>query len=227
MTHLGFVDEEEGDVEVNSTGRRTESFAISSGSPSSIKHNVRTGDLFTILASRVYFSKAYSILYATVIVLNALVILWTLFASDGYPRDIWFVLIEICINVAIFGEVVIRMLSQGYKYWQSCSNIFDFFVMSLCFVALCLYFKGPSPAEEVEDLAADMMIGFRNAIQYLRLLLMLKNSKKNQTPNDDIDFTQWNRRTRKADQFVYQEEASPTVRVSACGKILTAGVRRL
>eukprot|EP00743_Colponemidia_sp_Colp-15_P003995 GILK01004307.1.p1 GENE.GILK01004307.1~~GILK01004307.1.p1 ORF type:complete len:230 (-),score=41.52 GILK01004307.1:174-815(-) len=181
-----------------------------------------SADVFINLANRVYFSKLYTCLYLLVIVLNTFAIIWTLRSPKGYPSEVWFIIIEIFINITILGEVALRMVTQRRKYWTSCSNIFDVFVMALCITALILYLRGPSTEEEVEDIAADFMVAFRNGIQYLRLIMFLKNRGKNKPPVDNIDFSPWDK-TKSYQQeasFVYEEDKSPSIHiVSANGKI--------
>ncbi|CAK4099238.1 unnamed protein product [Aphanomyces euteiches] len=74
-------------------------------------------------------------------------------------------------------EVLIRMLALKRKFWTRWSNLFDVAATILSIVSVALYFQQEGVVEELEEVAADFIMMFRNANQYMRLAVFLKNRK--------------------------------------------------
>lgn len=92
-------------------------------------------------------------------------------------------------SVLLTFEVVIRMLAQRHRFWHRWCNVFDAIVVILSLVSIAIYVKGESMFEELEEVATDCLLAIRNAIQYGRLMVFLRNRRLNTQPNDlDIDF---------------------------------------
>ncbi|CAK4083651.1 unnamed protein product [Aphanomyces euteiches] len=69
------------------------------------------------------------------------------------------------------------MLALKRKFWTRWSNLFDVAATILSIVSVALYFQQEGVVEELEEVAADFIMMFRNANQYMRLAVFLKNRK--------------------------------------------------
>eukprot|EP01006_Ploeotia_vitrea_P051586 TRINITY_DN67579_c6_g1_i4.p1 TRINITY_DN67579_c6_g1~~TRINITY_DN67579_c6_g1_i4.p1 ORF type:complete len:216 (-),score=97.04 TRINITY_DN67579_c6_g1_i4:191-778(-) len=147
------------------------------------------------LANRLYFSTVYSALYVVMIALNSVMIVWMLMTPGGYDGSLAFLALQIIVNLVLVLEVLIRLVSQKEKYFQQCSNVFDFFVMTLAIIAQILYIHPPAAAaaaittEEWADIGATAFRILRDGILFARLFIFLKNRKKNKIPEEGIDFS--------------------------------------
>ena len=141
------------------------------------------------VASRVFFSRAYSVFYGVMIVLNLAALVWAL-SADGYPESRSFFLLELIISTALILEVGVRMLAQGTQFFRSCGNVFDFVVMVLCALTLVLYLSGPSLFEEAEDVVSITLNVFRMVVQFLRLTFLVKHRARKGVTRGQVDFTQ-------------------------------------
>ena len=129
--------------------------------------------------NRIYFSPYCRAFYVLLILLNIACIVWTLFQFGSFPTETWFLAIEVSLSAMVKGEVGWRMYLQGCKkFWTSVSNIFDVLVSVACFIALG--FAAADTAVFVEGFSGEVVLVFRTAVQYLRLVLFIKNQRKAQ-----------------------------------------------
>ncbi|ELR18092.1 uncharacterized protein ACA1_367920 [Acanthamoeba castellanii str. Neff] len=129
------------------------------------------------LANRWLHSRGCSLFYVGMILLNLFLIGWVIIAR-GYPTHWFFVTLEVFINVALVSEVVFKLVAQKQRFFASKSNWFDLVVTVLCVVSLGVYFGGPSTMEEINDAVAIFLLIFRYGMQFLRLVLFVKNNQQ-------------------------------------------------
>jgi len=144
------------------------------------------------LADRVLFSTWYYVLYVMVLLTNCLLIIWLLvmIAQDKYSHTAhWaFIFLDVLVNIAFVSEVSLQIVSQKTDYFKHASNIFDTVVMLLSLVTLLMYISKTNEAEEVEDLVALLLMGFRYGLQFLRLISIIKKHKHKVISQKGVDF---------------------------------------
>jgi len=116
------------------------------------------------------------------ILLNITLIIWiiahvAIFKSPNVPRHWLFVTFEIIINAALFFEISLRVASLGKKYLHYWSNRFDVAVLILSLCSLLIYLSALGWFKEIDDLISAGTLIFRYSIQFLRLIVMVKNEK--------------------------------------------------
>eukprot|EP00164_Ancoracysta_twista_P007386 GFYU01010475.1.p1 GENE.GFYU01010475.1~~GFYU01010475.1.p1 ORF type:complete len:273 (-),score=37.25 GFYU01010475.1:538-1356(-) len=149
------------------------------------------------MATRFLFSAPCSCLYLFMILMCLIIIVGQLLGDGKRPWDIIILTLEIIVNVFLVSEVSLRLLAEGRKYWDYCGNVFDFSVMILCIAALvidiqCVSKVGWCTTEEEKygDLTSIVIRVFRDVIRFFRLLLLIKNQRRNQLPDDTaVDFS--------------------------------------
>ncbi|KAG9403445.1 hypothetical protein AC1031_006085 [Aphanomyces cochlioides] len=130
-----------------------------------------------VVASRLYFSAFYRTVYLLMIVSSIACVASTILNHWRTPTSKLFISLEILICSMLVVEVLIRMLALKRKFWTRWSNLFDVAATILSIVSVALYFQQEGVVEELEEVAADFMMMFRNANQYMRLAVFLKNRK--------------------------------------------------
>lgn len=150
-----------------------------------------TSEKCTQFANMILYSRFYIAMFFVMIMINLFIIVWDLKSPTGYPMEWWFILLETIVSSAIIFEVVIRMISQGKRYWLNLWNIFDVVVSFLCIVALSSYLLGPSHILELNQMVVTCLIIFRSCLQFCRLFFILKQQRQllDQRRNR-IDFSQ-------------------------------------
>ncbi|OQS06051.1 hypothetical protein THRCLA_01885 [Thraustotheca clavata] len=154
-------------------------------------HGVSCSEYAMVVASRLYFSAFYRVVYLLMIATSIVCVLWTMLNHWHTPNSSLFISLEIMLCCMLVIEVLIRMLALKRKYWLKWSNLFDVMATVLSVVSITLYFKQESVVEELEEVAADFVMLLRNAVQYARLAVFLKNRKvllpKNEATTIDFD----------------------------------------
>ncbi|KAF0689662.1 Aste57867_18899 [Aphanomyces stellatus] len=130
-----------------------------------------------VVASRLYFSAFYRLVYLVMIASSIACVAWTVLNHWRTPTSNVFISLEILLCSMLVVEVIIRMLALKRKFWTRWSNLFDVAATVLSIVSVALYFQQEGVVEELEEVAADFMMMFRNANQYMRLAVFLKNRK--------------------------------------------------
>ncbi|GBG23970.1 Hypothetical Protein FCC1311_001892 [Hondaea fermentalgiana] len=177
---------------------------------------VRGLDWIYLVANRVYFSKAYSVLYVVMIVLNLIMLIW-LAVKGTEQESAAFVLFEGLITLILGIEVVGRMLTQGRKYWKRWSNWFELIVLVLCIgtVLMAHTTNHVSTSEEMDELLSTVLLVARYVLQGLRLLALLRHRKRLQElkPSHSADMSYDAQRTSSLGiidfDLVDEDEADP------------------
>mmetsp|Transcript_1587 Transcript_1587/g.2508 ORF Transcript_1587/g.2508 Transcript_1587/m.2508 type:complete len:302 (-) Transcript_1587:181-1086(-) len=139
-------------------------------------HRVAGFEMVRLIANRLYFSRAYAILYICMVVLNIVMLIWLLM-NTGEPLPVNFVHLEIAVTVLLGLEVSTRVLSQGKEYWKRWANWFEFCVLILCSVCLIAthQHKRLTMSEEVDELVSWALLILRYMLQGLRLLALVRH----------------------------------------------------
>jgi len=145
---------------------------------------ITPGAALTNAANRLLFSRGYSIFYLFMILLNVALILWVIIDLSvlgrfATPTHWLFITLEVLINIALLTEVTLRMLSLKSRYFLSWSNIFDLSVLVISWLGPIIFFSSSAlMLGEVDDVGTLLLLILRYIVQFLRLLLMVKNQKK-------------------------------------------------
>jgi len=150
-------------------------------------------------ANRLLFSKFYTTFYIVMICVNLVLIIWIIVNASilqrvSTPSHWMFLVLELFINFALAFEVSLRFMSLGKRYFSSCSNIFDLTVLVLSCAGLVLYFTSKNESgtdlslEKAENIIATVLLIFRYIVQFLRLVLLVKNHRKAIKPPSMVDF---------------------------------------
>ena len=129
--------------------------------------------------SRLYFSPYCRVFYVFIILMNLVCIVWTLWKFGTFPDELWFLALEILLSALVTLEVCWRICIQGpLAFFVSVANLFDVVVTAACVVDL-----GLAAADIViffGGLSGEILLIFRSAVQYLRLILFVKNQRNAQ-----------------------------------------------
>lgn len=146
------------------------------------------------LADRVLFSTAYFVGYIFVIISNFVLIIWLIVMMSQKKfetRGHWaFIILDLFVNCAFVAEISLQIISQKKHYFEKYSNLFDFAIMLLSILSLCVYFTREGVAEQVEDLLALGLLGIRYALQFLRLVTIIRRQRALHSTRKGVDFSQ-------------------------------------
>ncbi|ETI49058.1 hypothetical protein, variant 7 [Phytophthora nicotianae CJ01A1] len=106
------------------------------------------------------------------------------------PSSVVFISLEITVSALLVFEVLLRMMAFKRRFWHKWCNVFDVVALVMSLVSVAMYFnEGEGVLGELEEVAADSVLALRNAVQYVRLAIFLKNrSDQPTTIGKDIDF---------------------------------------
>ncbi|KAJ1640232.1 hypothetical protein T492DRAFT_930493 [Pavlovales sp. CCMP2436] len=145
----------------------------------------------SIMGYRLLHSRAYNLLYATLILLSGVALAVALWTPSKELSSV-VVVLDVAITLSLLVEVVIRMIVLGrQRFWSDRSNRYDCFVCALCVVTCLLYlFEGPSESEKVEQVFAILVVGGRYTIQLARLSVFVRSYKRTASGSTaDIDLS--------------------------------------
>uniref|UniRef100_A0AAV1VLN2 Ion transport domain-containing protein n=1 Tax=Peronospora matthiolae TaxID=2874970 RepID=A0AAV1VLN2_9STRA len=143
------------------------------------------------VASRLYFSSFYRAVYFSMIASSLVCVVWTGVNGWKIPSSVVFISLEIIVSTLLVCEVLLRMMAFKRRFWHKWCNIFDIVALVMSLVSVAMYFNEEGVLGELEEVAADSVLALRNAVQYLRLAIFLKNrSDQPTTIGRDIDFEQ-------------------------------------
>ncbi|KAL7691247.1 putative voltage-dependent channel domain superfamily [Plasmopara halstedii] len=141
------------------------------------------------VASRLYFSHFYRLVYSFMIAFSVVCVAWTSINHWKIPSSMMFISLEITVSTLLVLEVLLRMMAFKKRFWQKWCNIFDIVALVMSLVSVAMYFNEEGVLGELEAVAADSVLALRNAVQYVRLALFLKNrSDRPTTIGKDINF---------------------------------------
>jgi len=146
----------------------------------------------SLIANRLYFSRAYTVLYVFMILLNVVLLIWLVLNGTGQVTR-GFLALETIVTCVLGIEVAARMLTQGKKYWERYSNWFEFVVLILCTITVVMARTTHTltMSEEVDEMVSWTLLVLRYVLQAFRLLALLRHRKRilalNLSQNDYLD----------------------------------------
>ena len=161
------------------------------------KERIRGAELLYLVANRLYYSRAYTLLYFCMIFANVVALIWLL-SSGLYAETRVLLTFEILTTIILAIEVLVKLLTQMKSYWSKPSNWFDFFVLMLCVASIAIFENRSmfSEAEYVDSMMQSFLLISRYAMQALRLLVLIRQHRRmaaltagiGQNFVDDVDF---------------------------------------
>jgi len=148
-------------------------------------------------ANRFLFSRAYSISYLVIILLNVALIAWILY-DIGIRQDFstpshWlFLSVEIIVNLAFLFEISLRLVSLKLRYFSSVSNLFDVVVLLFSLLSILVYFTSSVYFSNINDIISIILLILRYGIQLVRLYRLIQNQRKAYTAHSVVDFSTLN-----------------------------------
>ncbi|KAE8910859.1 hypothetical protein PF005_g16644 [Phytophthora fragariae] len=141
------------------------------------------------VSSRLYFSSFYRLVYFFMIASSLVCVVWTGMNNWRIPSSVVFISLEILVSALLVFEVLLRMMAFKRRFWHKWCNIFDIVALVMSLVSVAMYFNEEGVLGELEEVATDSVLALRNAVQYVRLAIFLKNrSDRPATIGKDIDF---------------------------------------
>ncbi|KAH6561215.1 hypothetical protein BASA62_009992 [Batrachochytrium salamandrivorans] len=154
-------------------------------------HSALTGfnqkELIHSLASRLLHSTSYQVFYVIMAVLSLVCLAISM--THKCPPG-WFYVLESLIIISLVLEVGVRFLAYRKRYWHSVWNILDIVMVLFCVVAFVFVVGGACDStKRKEAVAEEILLIFRNGIQFSRLVLMMQKNRTSlasRTRNIDI-----------------------------------------
>ncbi len=108
--------------------------------------------------------------------------LWTLLDSKALKENVFFILLELGVNLIVAIDIIFKIKLAGFKrYFTTCSNIFDFCVASGCillFITILIMSASNSKFLIFEEIGEEILFIIWSAWQYLRIIMLIKNQRK-------------------------------------------------
>lgn len=141
------------------------------------------------VASQLYFSSCYRLVYFFMVASSLVCVVWTGLNNWRIPSSLVFISLEITVSALLVFEVFLRMMAFKRRFWHKWCNIFDIVALVMSLVSVAMYFNEEGVLGELEEVATDSVLALRNAVQYVRLAIFLKNrSERPNATGKDIDF---------------------------------------
>ena len=138
--------------------------------------------------TRCYYSVAYKAFYIGIVLLSALLLLYFLFDVRTHPAPWSFVAGEVVVSVLVCADLVFVAALQGWKayftYWK---NLIDFGVAITCLglIVASAFLQGFS--QHLDEALTLGLLGVRTVVQYVRLLILVKNLRKTEQSIIDLN----------------------------------------
>ncbi|SPJ12678.1 conserved Plasmodium protein, unknown function [Plasmodium sp. DRC-Itaito] len=153
-------------------------------------------DFFHILASRLYYSKITTYIYFLVIILNLIILIYTIFTN---VLNKYVVCAEIFVIFMLFIEIFLRLLTEGTSYFYHFDGLFDVTVSFICLLLLLnsgdfkIFFLEikivKTNKKEIEEIISQSLTVLRFSFQLFRTITFFMHYKRTKLPTDNIDFS--------------------------------------
>lgn len=174
-------------------------------------------EVWSMVASRLYFSRAYILFYALMIVLSIVAIVMLLathYLTSAYTVPPLLVALEIILNVFLTLEIAVRYVSQKDEFWKNNYNVFDLLVTLLCLFSVVCFLFIPEETEVEEVFVSWVVIG-RYAIQSFRICLLFRAGRTRTMVQGsygmEIEFSRLERRDSESGLFQSREQSDSMV----------------
>ncbi|KAH7479273.1 hypothetical protein PRIC1_009179 [Phytophthora ramorum] len=163
--------------------------APAKASPARATSHIGCKEYLMTVSSRLYFSSFYRLVYFFMVASSLVCVVWTGMNNWKIPSSVVFISLEITVSALLVFEVLLRMMAFKRRFWHKWCNIFDIIALAMSLVSVAMYFNEEGVLGELEEVATDSVLALRNAVQYVRLAIFLKNrSDRPATLGKDIDF---------------------------------------
>ncbi|KAL1920868.1 uncharacterized protein VTP21DRAFT_11503 [Calcarisporiella thermophila] len=179
---------EEDRVHILSTDEFNPSVQSGLRATSMTQHRLTRAEALKGFANRIIYSRFYTFFYLGLAILSLISLV---LSFVEHCATIWFIILEVVINTALIAEVGIRWLALGRAYWKSIYNVLDVLVVAVCAITVIVLITSDCSTESREEEMFDIvLLIIRNAVQFVRLAIMLRKNKRNiEARNATIDFT--------------------------------------
>ncbi|SOV83018.1 conserved Plasmodium protein, unknown function [Plasmodium sp. gorilla clade G3] len=153
-------------------------------------------DFFHILASRLYYSKITTYIYFLVIILNLIILIYTIFTN---VLNKYVVCAEIFVIFMLYIEIFLRLLTEGTSYFYHFDGLFDVTVSFICLLLLLnsgdfkIFFLEnkivKTNKKEIEEIISQSLTVLRFSFQLFRTITFFMHYKRTKLPTDNIDFS--------------------------------------
>jgi len=135
----------------------------------------------SIQLRRVYYSGYCRWYYFGVIAGMMVGVGWTVARLGDWQRQWWFIGAEVGIGALVVGEIIGRLVMLGFqKFLRSWLTFFDLLITFLSLLGLIYAFQSSSFLGCILGLSSQISLILRTLIQYLRLIVFVKNQEKAQ-----------------------------------------------
>eukprot|EP01118_Nematostelium_gracile_P016273 TRINITY_DN66_c0_g1_i1.p1 TRINITY_DN66_c0_g1~~TRINITY_DN66_c0_g1_i1.p1 ORF type:complete len:201 (+),score=39.33 TRINITY_DN66_c0_g1_i1:81-683(+) len=134
------------------------------------------------LSTRILISYQYHVVYLIVLLINIALIIWILTNPSVLKKDpkyeALFVLLEFLVNVSVVFEIVLKIICQQKRYFESLFNLLDVVIALASWGAFFVHFV---PSENVEkgSLFVNSVLAVRYTVPFIRLIILVKNHREN------------------------------------------------
>jgi len=132
----------------------------------------------TLLARVLLFSRGYTVFVVLQVLLNLALFIWEIATVAGFSLpDHWvFGVLEVWVNAALLGEVVLRLLANGSvrAYLRDKANWFDLVVLTFSVTAMLILLTGKPWLESLASEVTLVLLAVRYIVVLLRVALLLK-----------------------------------------------------
>lgn len=148
-----------------------------------------------LYANSLLLHPTYVLFIATIFVLQLTLLVWELlhhefFTASTKVHPVVFIVLDSIVAALLCIELGIRVIANYETYFHSIYNVIDLLLMGIVIVALCLYTINPD-----DVLLATLLQVFRSAVQFVRVVLILKHHRERRkyvlAVDSHIDFQQF------------------------------------
>ncbi|CAD2093316.1 conserved Plasmodium protein, unknown function [Plasmodium vinckei lentum] len=152
-------------------------------------------EYLNILATRLYYSKITKYIYFFVIILNIYILITTIFTQ---MTSKFVVISEIFVIIMLIIEVLLRLTTQGSRYFYHFDGLFDVVITIMCFLLLISsgdlkVFYADNTAKtkknEIEEIISQSLTILRFSLQFFRTITLFMHCKRTEEPVEKIDFS--------------------------------------
>jgi len=139
-------------------------------------------------ATRMVFSRPFSLFYMTMVFLNSVLLIWTILgASPESSLHGLYIVLEVVVVISFSIDVLLRIVAS-WKRLSRCEDfkfafsvVFDVSVWLLCICSLYYYIWGQKDLEEEFEELASLSLALRYSLQFIRLVLFIQRQLKTQS----------------------------------------------
>jgi len=140
-------------------------------------------DVLKNISNSIIHSKKYTLFYTFIIILSIIMLIASFRTTC---LSLLYLFIDYFINIVLIAEVLLRINALGKHYWKSFLNIVDLVIVPLCVITV-IYLTVDNCSNKEGKIADNIILGIRNTLQLIRLLLLIKNNQPFSSEVEIID----------------------------------------